>query len=796
MVRLVGYLGVLLALGSTALAQGVDRSEGTIRGRIVSPDGEPVPGAVVVLEGDLGGAVTEADGTFVIEGVVAGAHVLRIEATGYTAPQRSMQVVAGATTQANVTMETLSTPGEVIVVTGTRVPEKRLDAPVTVEVVSEKDIAASAGSSYLSALSNVKGIDYADNGLSEQRISARGFTTQFNSRMVTMLDGRLAQLPGSGLPQNNMLPSAGLDVKAVEVVVGPASALYGPNAHTGVINVITKTPWDESGISAALRGGTQSLFDGTVRVAGTIADDFGWKLNAQYMNADDFAPSRAAETHNFGTSVFEGDLVGNYDLESAKADGNVYYRFGDWIAKAAYGFSQTSGFSITNAGRNHIRDWQVNYQTAQLVGPNWFAQVTRTATDAGRSYQLDRLARLVDSMGGIPSDPAELDAMRDSIAFVDNSSMVDSELQYRNQLLGVETTAGVQYRAYMPDSDGTYLADAVEDIDTSEIGGYLQLDRHLLDDRLRLAGAARVDRHSNYPTQFSPKASVQYEVVPLHNVRVGYNRAFKSPTVLENNLFINDILLGNRTGFVIRDSGGAVVAEIDPLVPEEVHSAEVGYKGVFGNLVFVDAVAYNSWYRNFISALTQVANPAAADPTFAELPDGTPVADGLPVEGTLFTYVNFGQAQVRGVDVGVTFQPIPEIGLTGGASAIELVEFTNDDMLQRDLTLNVPRYKLKGSVMVENLGIDDYFVRVAGRYHSPYAFESGYWNSDTLLGGHVPSRFVLDLSAGYRFPAQGLTLSAAVSNVLDNHTPDVLGAPTPARLAWLQLAYSFDGMRF
>ena len=68
-------------------------------------------------------------------------------------------------------------------------------------------------------------------------ISARGFATQFNSRMLTMIDGRLAQLPGSGLPQATLAPVSGLDMKAVQVVIGPASALYGPNAHTGVVNV-------------------------------------------------------------------------------------------------------------------------------------------------------------------------------------------------------------------------------------------------------------------------------------------------------------------------------------------------------------------------------------------------------------------------------------------------------------------------------------------------------------------------------------------------------------------------------
>ena len=785
---------------------------GGVRGRVLDA-GAPVAGAMVVREGTWDGAVTGADGAFAIDGLPAGPQRLVIEAAGYQTVTVTVVVRAGGVVRADAVLAAPAVVGEEIVITGTRAPVKRLDSPVNVELASEEDIRRSGGVSYLAALSGMKGIDHTTSGVSDQRISARGFTTQFNSRMLTMLDGRLATLPGNGLPQANLLPATPLDMKSVEVVVGPASALYGPNAHTGVVNVLSKTPWDQPGVSLVARAGNQDLLGGAARVAGTVADRLGYKVNAEYMQASDFLPDRDARVtgadgiarspHFYGTDttpgatpVFEGDLVGDYDLRSLKADGNLYYRFGDWQTKGSYGFSETDGFSLTNAGRNHLRGWQVQYQNLELSGPSWYAQVTRTASDAGRSYQLNRLAANVAAMGGTDALTAEeLEAQRDMIAFVDQSQMMDAELQHHRELGPLRATAGAQARLYLPSSDGTYLSDADESIQATELGGYAQLDLPLLADRLRLVGAGRIDHHSDYSTQLSPSAAVVYTVAPLHNLRVGYNRAFKSPTILENYLLINGTLVGNKDGFEIRNAAGELVSTIDGLEPEEVDAVEVGYKGVVGNRLFIDAVAYQSWYRSFISPLTQVANPApmdpAVEPTFAYYPDGTPVAAGTAAEGTLFTYVNFGAATVRGADLGASYLPIDELELEGGVSLIQLVSFENDS-LQQDLLLNVPTVKLKGAVTVANLGLDDTFLKLAGRYHDRHDFESGYWS--TARFGQVPAGVIADLSAGYDFPRQGLQLTATVANLFDSHDPDVLGAPIPGRLAFLQLGYNLDAL--
>ncbi len=789
---------------------------GGVRGRVLTADGEPVAGATVSDLSTREAAIAEADGSFSFGELAAGPRRLQVNAAGYGPVTVIVEVHPGQVARADVQMSQPVMLGEEIVITGTRTPEKRLDSPINVEWVSEKEIQRAPGGTMMSALAGVKGLDFASAGVADQRISARGFTTQFNSRMLMMQDGRLATMPGNGLPQANLMPATPLDMKSIEVVIGPASALYGPNAHTGVVNVMTKTPWDESGAALLVRAGNQDMVSGAARVAGTIRDDLGWKVNAEYMRATDFEPSRRAilgedgverTPHSYGTDVapagmtanpvFEGDLAGGYDVNSVKADGSLYYKLArEWMARGTYGFSESDAFSLTNAGRNHLRDWQVQHQALQVTGPGVYAQVTRTATDAGKSYQINTLATRVAAMGGVNAlSQEQIEGLRDEIRFVNSSQMIDSDLQLYHQLGDLKGTIGGQVREYLPQSEGTYLADADEDITATEVGGYGQLDYPLFDERLRLVGAARIDHHSDYGSQVSPSATAVVAVAPSHNVRLGYQRAYKSPTILESHLLLNGFLLGNSTGFDIRDAEGNTVATVDALEPERVNSVEVGYKGAVGGRLFIDATAYNSWYTNFISPLSQVANPA--DPemaTFGYFPDGTLVADGTPTAGTLFTYVNFGKATVRGLDVGATYVPIDQLELSASGSTIDLASFESGDSPQKELLLNVPTVTFKGAVTVNDLVAPGSFVRVGGRWHNAFDFESGYWSSARF--GQVPAGFLADLGAGYTFASAGVSVSATVSNLFNNHDPDVLGVPVPGRLAFLQVGYAFSGLAY
>ncbi|MGZ3408415.1 MAG: TonB-dependent receptor, partial [Polyangia bacterium] len=505
-IALMAALCVGVLATARATADEPTRVVGVIR---ASDDHRPLAGATVILGNAY--VITDGSGAYVVEDQPPGAYKLRVISPGYDDAVVDVAIVEGQPVTVDATMQ--KTPiGQEIVVTGSKFPEKRVEAPSTVERVTEEDLKLSGGStSYVNALSRVKGIDYADNGVADKRVSARGFNSLFSSRMVWMVDNRLAEQPGNGLPLGGLLPTPSLDIKSVEVVVGPASALYGPNAHTGVINVLTKTPWDESGVDISMRGGTQQLTDMSLRIAGTAGHRFGYKLNAQYLQANEFPPDPNTPFFYYGNPkvgplVFEQTLVPSYEVTAAKIEGYLYLRLGRWYLRAGYGYSNSTVLAATSAGRNSLRGYQVHIATAQASHPNWFVQVSQTSTDTGalgNSFPIDQVAAGVQQLTamGVPITWDVVDALKKKLAFVDQSRLIDSEIQYRNEFFHrLRVTGGVQLRAYLPVSNGSYLDDGPgrPRIWALEVGGYAQGEYQILRDRLKVVGALRVDKHSDY----------------------------------------------------------------------------------------------------------------------------------------------------------------------------------------------------------------------------------------------------------------------------------------------------------
>lgn len=800
------------------------QSTGSIEGQVFDVESsEALTGVNIVLRGTSFGAATNINGNYRIENIPGGNYTLVATYLGYETIEQQVEISAGQSLNLDLEMEATFLRSDEMVVTGSRRPEKLLESPTTIERVSTEDLELSGGSTFMSSLSNLKGVNFANAGMNTQLISARGFNSNFNTRMLFLIDGRLATLGGTGLPQGNFLPSSKIDLKSIEVVLGPAAALYGPNSGSGVINVATKDPWDQSGVTVETRAGNQKLRDINLRVAGTVNEQFGYKFTGQYMEAVDFKPQREDSLHFYqaaGTkptsanTVFETDVVENYNVGATKFNGSLYYKFGDWKATGTYGWSSTDQFSLTGNGRNRIQGWEVDYQTLQLSNTNWYAQFSRTGNKAG-SYQLNQVVPAVQAMvnGGMSLDQIDIESIRESVAFIDDTEIYDSELQYNNQFGDLSIVTGINYRNYMPESQGTYLEDgAGQDISRELFGGYAQLDYDLLPDKLQLVAAARIDDNSDYDTQFSPKGSVVFTAVPGHNIRATYNRAYTTPTILQSHAYIpvpdlfapgyDFLIRGNTEGYEIQDGSGTVVTTIDPTAPEEVNSMELGYKGVFGEKLFVDVVGYYSWYKNFIG--TDIVADGINTIAYRN-------GEQVMVEGSNFTalqtYINFGEAEVRGFDLGLNYYFNDRYSVNANMSAIELVDFTNETTAA-DLPLNTPPLKIKGGFTAKQFFSNDTFrspfLKIDGRWQDSYQFFSGYWNTNVLLDDdgdltndeELSSKFELDLSTGFDISDTGLSFQFSLNNIFDTEKVDQLGTAPRGRTFWFALKYNFNGLRF
>ncbi len=146
-----------------------------------------------------------------------------------------------------------------VVVTASRLEEDLSKSPVSIEKISAKTFYQSASPSFFDALENVKGVQMLVPSLGFKVINTRGFGNTTNVRFVQMVDGMDNQAPHLGTPIANMLGPSDLDIKAVEIIPGTASALYGMNAINGLANFITKDPFLSKGMSFQQKLGVNRL---------------------------------------------------------------------------------------------------------------------------------------------------------------------------------------------------------------------------------------------------------------------------------------------------------------------------------------------------------------------------------------------------------------------------------------------------------------------------------------------------------------------------------------------------------
>jgi len=297
---------------------------------------------------------------------------------------------------------------------------------------------------------------------------------------------------------------------------------------------------------------------------------------------------------------------------------------------------------------------------------------------------------------------------------------------------------------------------------------------------LRMILAGRYDKHQDYDAQFSPKAALVFKPSEDQSIRVTYNRAFKSPTTLQTHFNITDFVpfvavMGNKRGFTLKNAAGTVLPQggtIDPIVPEQNTTYELGYKGVIARKLLVDATLYDAHYTNFMTPLLTIANPlAGAAATFAYPGTGANV-DAKPVQnpsGTnqiVLTYRNIGNARIHGLDAG--FRLLVNDRVTASATmglmkmdeiALDTTKFRVTAGQRRELTaLNAPTARWTAGMEAARIvgALDGGFTV---RYSNKYFFASG------INTGDIPTFTTLDVNASYPIRSTGASINLNVANL-------------------------------
>ena len=803
---------------------------------MTEPDGRPLSGVVVAVQGLGLSVATDATGRYVLSRVPAGQQLLQFRRIGFAAREVTVIVTAGTPATADAVLDPQPIDLGTVVVEGvSRAPERMIDAPAAVDVVrpATAEPLSITGQVPL-ALARVPGLDVTQSGMNDFNVNARGFNTMLTRKMLVLQDGRDLATALVIRQTWGALAEPLEDLGRIEVIRGPGSALYGANAYNGVINITTPPARDVVGTKLTLGGGELGTARADLRHAGvSLNGRLGVRVNLGYTRSDDWTRSRTAKDgsdwkeeyaptaatpptspgpervalNGQTTDAATGRALGTPDplvtvYGSARVD---YYAANRSIVTLEGGAAQEENPVFTiGSGRNQAR---------RLVRP-W----ARLAWDAGGSgvsawysgFSLPEMVRLASGEPVYTSEAAfhlegrtRQSFAREAGRLVVGASVQDNEVNSKGTILGL---------AYDDRSDQYY-------------GAFAQLEYRV--GLVRVIGAVRWDDANLYAPQLSPKAAFVFTPTKNHALRVSVNRAFLTPSLptlfaasaagtgvqnlsaieaqLRADPSVGPALAAVPNGTLFTNSAAVPESSLgNPvLAPQTVTSYEAGYKGQIGWRAFITLDAYAARIENFTTSMLPGVNPMyprwtappevpAADRATVEsavrnalAPRGSAVQNGLTrlpdaTTAVVLSFANVGTVDEWGVEFGSSIS-LSRV-LTTSASYAWYNSAIRDNVAGNVLSPNTPRNK--GVISLTYAGRQGIDVGVDARIVSGYHWTMGLWDGD------IPASQMVNLSAGYRINPH-LRVFANATNLFDQQHFEVYGGSVIGRRVLAALTSTF-----
>ncbi|TAG11624.1 MAG: TonB-dependent receptor, partial [Sphingobacteriia bacterium] len=268
----------------------------TISGSVKNGKSKELLSAVSIsVKGGTAGTYTDDKGIFKFSTVQKLPFTLIVSSVGFANKEVS---ITENNQQVSVELETAFTLGSEIVVSASRVAERILESPVSIERISAGAIRNSPAANYYDMIANLKGVDVVSASLTFTSISTRGFNSSGNNRLNQIVDGMDNQAPGLNFAVGSFIGLTELDVDNIELLQGASSALYGPGGTNGTLLINSKSPFKHQGLSFQIKQGANHIdskqrprsayYDWSVRYAAKVSDKFAYKINAQFVQAQDW----------------------------------------------------------------------------------------------------------------------------------------------------------------------------------------------------------------------------------------------------------------------------------------------------------------------------------------------------------------------------------------------------------------------------------------------------------------------------------------------------------------------------
>jgi len=248
----------------------------------------------ITIKGSETGTFTDDKGNFSITAKSLPV-TLVITSVGYESQEVT---VTSATDKVNVSFVPSNTLGQEVVVSASRVPEKIMESPVSIERVNSAALRAAPSAQFYDVVATLKGVDVTTSSLTFKTPTTRGFGGSGNVRFNQLVDGMDNQAPGLNFSVGAIIGLNELDVDNIELLSGASSALYGPGGMNGTMLMTSKNPFKYQGLSFVVKAGmmhtdkserpTSPYYNWALRWGKKVSDKFAFKITTELVQAKDW----------------------------------------------------------------------------------------------------------------------------------------------------------------------------------------------------------------------------------------------------------------------------------------------------------------------------------------------------------------------------------------------------------------------------------------------------------------------------------------------------------------------------
>ncbi len=498
-------------------------------------------------------------------------------------------LLSSLTAQERIEVEILSYEEmmKILVVTASKEAQKISDAPAIIDVLTEQQIKDFGVRDLYELISFLPGIEIAETFYGRTVLNFRGVQNlHYTNKVLLMVNGNQMYEPVTGAFFLETIPIS--SVSRVEVIRGPGSALYGTNAYSGVINIITKNAGSGSDMLSLLASyGSFNTVDAEAAakvklnetsglfVAGGYTGTKGYPFN---ITADEKGQAMTFDYFNKPLRIF-----GNFVYENL----NVDFGYTN-IFKSQYGLTPV----IDYIGDMDFRLFFANAKYSQKISE----KVGISLTVRYNSFNNEKT-----NLGFFPAKGFGGHAVSTMFNTV-SGSIFGAEAQFDIDLMdGINNISGLVFENFKSDpylfkweddQSITPFTSYATSPSSTTFGAYTQFQASLADWYSFIVGIRLVKDSDVNDMYILPRAGIIFKLTEKHSFKVLYGKAFRAPTFFEKYVATNNVLYGSTA-----------------LLPEEIQTLDVGLESEFSDNL---SGRINFFYQKTSDGITRIptTNPA------------------------------------------------------------------------------------------------------------------------------------------------------------------------------------------